>query len=112
MRWSFTAVVIVAVGQTSKVHIAPGPGLFFALALVTPAAMFLAAGAVAAQLASSRRQAAGYAAVALGACYALRLVAHSGTSLAWLRWASPLGWAEALQPLTAPGRWPCSPSAP
>jgi len=69
---------------------------------VTPAAMFLAAGALAAQLASSRRQAAGYAAVALGACYALRLVADSGTSLAWLRWATPLGWVEELQPLTSP----------
>ena len=40
--------------------------------------------------------------MALGACYALRLVADSGTSLAWLRWASPLGWAEELQPLTGP----------
>ena len=100
--WSLTAVIIVVAGQTSKVHIAPGPAVFFALALVTPAAMFLAAGALAAQLAPSRRQAAGYAAVALGACYSLRLVADSGTSLAWLRWASPLGWAEELQPLTAP----------
>jgi ABC-2 type transport system permease protein len=100
--WSLASVIIVAVGQTSKVHIAPGPAVFFALALVTPAAMFLAAGALASQLASSRRQAAGYAGVALGACYALRLVADSGTSLAWLRWVSPLGWAEELQPLTAP----------
>ena len=40
----------------------PRAGLFFALALVTPAAMFLAAGALAGQLASSRRQAAAYAA--------------------------------------------------
>ncbi|MGO9658519.1 MAG: hypothetical protein ACLP7F_09210 [Acidimicrobiales bacterium] len=100
--WSLTAVIIVVVGQMSKVHIQAGPAVFFALALVAPAAMFLAGGALTSQLASSRRRAAGYAAVALGACFALRLVADSGTSLAWLRWATPLGWVEELQPLTSP----------
>ena len=33
------------------------------------------------------------------------MVADSGTSLAWLRWATPLGWVEQLQPLTAPRPW-------
>ena len=37
-----------------------------------------------------------------GPAYALRMVADSGTGLGWLRWASPLGWVEELQPLTAP----------
>ena len=64
--------------------------------------MFLAVGALSAQLARSRRQAAGYASVVLGACYALRMVADSGTDLTWLRWLSPLGWVEELQPLTKP----------
>ncbi len=32
----------------------------------------------------------------------LRLVADSAASLAWLRWTTPLGWIEELQPLTAP----------
>jgi ABC-2 type transport system permease protein len=84
------------------VAIAPGPALFFAVALVAPAAMFLAVGALASQLAATRRQAAGYAGALLGVCYAVRLVADSGSGLQWLRWATPLGWAEELQPLTAP----------
>jgi ABC-2 type transport system permease protein len=38
----------------------------------------------------------------LGVSYGLRMVADSGTGLEWLRWVSPLGWVEELQPLTAP----------
>jgi ABC-2 type transport system permease protein len=100
--WLLTAVITVVVGQTSKVNISPGPAVFYALALVAAAAMFLALGALASQLASSRRQAAGYAGAVLGACYALRMVADSGAGLEWLRWVTPLGWVEELQPLTAP----------
>ena len=43
--------------------------------------MFLAVGAVASQLCATRRQASSYAAVVLGASYALRMVADSGTGL-------------------------------
>ena len=100
--WTVTAVITVAVGRSSKVQIAAGPALYFALALVAPAAIFLAAGALAGQLAATRRQAAGYAGAALGVCYALRMVADSGADLEWLRWATPLGWVEELQPLTDP----------
>ena len=64
--------------------------------------MFLAVGAVASQLCATRRQASSYAAAVLGASYALRMVADSGTGLGWLRWLTPLGWVEELQPLTAP----------
>ena len=64
--------------------------------------MFLAVGALASQLAATRRQASAYAGAALGVSYALRMVADSGTGLDWLRWVSPLGWVEQLQPLTAP----------
>ena len=100
--WMLTAVITVAVGRSPKVGIAPGPALYFALALVAAAAMFLAAGALASQLAASRRQAATYCGAVLGACYALRMVADSATGLDWLRWTTPLGWIENLQPLTGP----------
>ena len=100
--WAVTAVITVTVGRSARVHIAAGPSLYFALTLVTGAAMFLAAGALASQLAASRRQAAGYAGAALGICYAIRMVADSDASLGWLRWVSPLGWVEELQPLTSP----------
>jgi ABC-2 type transport system permease protein len=70
--------------------------------------MFLAVGALASQLASTRRQAAGYGAALLGACYAVRMVADSGIGLGWLLWVTPLGWVEELRPLTRPDPVPRS----
>jgi len=100
--WAITAVVSVAVGQSAKVGVAPGAALYFATALVCAAAVFLAVGACASQLCATRRQAAAFSGAALGISYALRMVADSGTGLEWLRWATPLGWVEQLQPLSAP----------
>ena len=100
--WLVTALITVVIGQFARVGIAAAASLFFAAALVTPAAVFLATGALAGQLAATRRQAAGYAGAALGACYALRMAADSDPHLHWLGWTTPLGWAEELQPLTSP----------
>lgn len=107
--WVVTALITIAAGHSSKVGIAPGPALFFALALVLSAVMFLAVGALTSQLAPTRRQAAAYAAAVLGASYGIRTAADSGIGLHWLRWASPLGWIEQLQPLTAPHALPLIP---
>jgi len=100
--WVITAILTVLAGRDSKVDIAVGPALFFALTLVTTPIMFVAVGALTSQLAATRRQAATYAAWVLGASYALRLVADSGVGMHALIWASPLGWVEELQPLTSP----------
>ncbi len=100
--WAVTSLITVVSGLPAKIEIAAGPALFFALALVASAAMFVAVGAVTSQLAATRRQAGSYAAVVLGVSYAVRMVADSGIGLRWLRWASPLGWVEELQPLTGP----------
>jgi len=100
--WVITAIITVLAGRDSKVDIAVGPALFFALTLVTTPIMFVAVGALTSQLAATRRQAATYAAWVLGASYALRLVADSGVGMHALIWASPLGWVEELQPLTSP----------
>src|ERR1019366_5232018 len=100
--WALTASSTVVIGRPSSVQLSAPASLFFALAVVSGAAMFLAVAALTSQLAASRRQAAAYAAATLGVCFALRTVADSGTSLAWLRWVSPLGWVEQLRPLTGP----------
>jgi ABC-2 type transport system permease protein len=84
------------------VRFAVGPSTFFGLSLVAGAAVFLAVGAVTSQLCGTRRQAAQWAGSLLGLSYVLRMVADSGTGATWLRWATPLGWVEELQPLTAP----------
>jgi len=100
--WIVTAVIVVLVGRSSKVDITAGGALYLALAVVSGGAMFVAVGALTSQLAATRRQAAAYAGAVLGVSYGLRMVADSGTGIGWLRWVSPLGWIEELQPLTAP----------
>ena len=100
--WALTAILTVVAGLDPSVKIAAGPALYFALAMTATAVMFLAVGALASQLASTRRQAASYAAWFLGASYAVRMIADAGVGLHGLIWASPLGWVEELRPFTAP----------
>jgi ABC-2 type transport system permease protein len=100
--WALTGLITVLAGLDASVGIAAGPALYFALAMVATAIMFLAVGALTSQLAATRRQAAAYAAWFLGVSYAVRLVADAGLGLHGLIWASPLGWVEELRPLTAP----------
>jgi ABC-2 type transport system permease protein len=102
VMWIVASVATAAVGRASSVQFAVDPSLFFGLALIAGAAVFLAVGAVTSQLCATRRQAAQWAGAVLGLSYVLRMVADSGTGATWLRWATPLGWVEELQPLTAP----------
>lgn len=74
--------------------------MFFALALVAPAAVAVGVGALCSQLATSRRRAATLGAATLGAAFVLRMLADSVASLRWMRWTTPFGWVELLHPLT------------
>ncbi len=100
--WFITALVTALVGRSGNVRFAVAPSLFFALALVATAVMFLAVGALTSQLAPTRRQAAAWASILLGLSYAVRMVADAGVGLHALVWLSPLGWVEELSPLTSP----------
>lgn len=100
VMWALTAGLTVAAGTRPSVGFPVSAALFYATAATASAAMFLAVGALASQLAPSRRQANGLAAAAFALFYLIRMVADSGAAPAWLRWASPLGWAENLRPLT------------
>jgi ABC-2 type transport system permease protein len=98
--WVVTAGAVVLFGRSADPPISVGAGLFAAVATVAPAAMFLTVGALCGQLATTRRQAATWAATVFGLAYLLRVVAYSGTSLRWLHWVTPLGWVDELRPLT------------
>jgi ABC-2 type transport system permease protein len=100
--WALTAILTIGVGLDSSVRIGAGSALYFALAMGATAVMFLAVGALASQLAPTRRQAASYAAAFLGGCYAVRMIADAGLGLHGLIWASPLGWVEELRPFFGP----------
>ena len=103
--WALTAVITVLTGLDSKVDIGATSALYFALAMVATAVMFVAVGALTSQLGGTRRQAASYAAIFLGLCYAVRMIADAGLGVHGLIWLSPLGWVEEFQPLTDPNPW-------
>jgi ABC-2 type transport system permease protein len=98
--WALSAALTVAAGSRSTVGFSTSGSLLYATAATASAAMFLAIGALTSQLAATRRQANGLAALVFAAAYLIRLIADSVDGAGWLRWASPLGWIEELQPLT------------
>jgi ABC-2 type transport system permease protein len=98
--WTVTAIATVVDGRTVHPRFTSTASLFLAVALTSSAAMWLAVGALASQLAATRRQAASLAGGLLGASFMIRMAADSGSQLRWALWASPLGWVEKLQPLT------------
>ena len=107
--WAVTAVITIVAGQDSNVGIAAGPALYFALAMVATAVMFLAVGALTSQLAATRRQAASYAAAFLGVAYAVRMIADAGVGLH----GADLGFSARLgRGAPAPHRTPAARPAP
>ena len=109
--WAATAAVVLAAGRVPEAHFGVTGSLFLALALVGPAAIFLAIGALASQVAPTRRQASQLAAAVFGAAYLLRVVGNSGPGLHWVQWTTPLGWVQHLHPLTGPSVLPLLPLA-
>ncbi len=97
-----TALGAIVTGRSPSAGFSLGQCLYFSVTLVAGAAMFLAIGALASQLASTRRRAAAMAGVVFGMAYALRMVADTNQGLHWLMWLSPLGWVEETRPLTHP----------
>jgi ABC-2 type transport system permease protein len=100
--FALTAAGAIVTGRSPSAGFSLGQCLYFSVTLVAAAAMFLAIGALASQLASTRRRAAAMAGVVFGLAYALRMVADTNQGLHWLMWLSPLGWVEQSRPLTHP----------
>jgi ABC-2 type transport system permease protein len=78
-----------------------------ALSIATCGLLFGGLAALGAQLAETARGARGIAIGALGAAFVLRGVGDAGPhSVAWLTWASPLGWVEETRAFGSAGeRW-------
>ncbi len=98
--WVPTFLLTAGAGASSKVDIGVGASLFFATSIVAAAVMFMAIGMLAGELTATRHDANLLGAAVLAGSYLIRMVADSDASLAWLRWASPLGWIEELRALT------------
>jgi polyether ionophore transport system permease protein len=73
---------------------------YLALATASVVPVFAGLGAVASQIAPARRMALELGGVTAGLFLLLRAVADIASGAGWLRWATPLGWAEELRPFT------------
>jgi ABC-2 type transport system permease protein len=79
-----------------------GGSAYLALATVSVVPVFLGVGALTSQLAPTGRIALEIGSAVVGLSLLLRVIADTSTSAGWLRWATPLGWAEELRPFTGP----------
>ncbi len=77
-----------------------GGSAYLALATTSVVPVFAGIGAIASQVAPTRRIALELGGAAVGVFLLLRVVADTAASLAWLRWFTPLGWAEEMRPFT------------
>jgi ABC-2 type transport system permease protein len=77
-----------------------GGSAYLALATVSVVPVLVGVGAVASQLAPTRRMALELGGAVAGLFFLLRVIADTASGLGWLRWATPLGWAEELRPFT------------
>jgi ABC-2 type transport system permease protein len=71
---------------------------YLALATASVVPVFAGVGALASQLAPTRRMALELGTAVVGVSLLLRAVADTSSGEAWLRWLTPLGWAEELRP--------------
>ncbi len=77
-----------------------GGSAYLALATASVAAVCVGVGAVASQVAPTRQIARSLGVALVGLMFLLRAVADTLAGVGWLRWASPLGWAEELRPFS------------
>ncbi len=77
-----------------------GGSAYLALEIVSVVPVFVGVGTLASQVAPSRRLATGLSTGVLVVAFVLRAVGDTTSGLGWLRWASPLGWAEELRAFT------------
>jgi len=78
-----------------------GESAYLALATVSVIPVYVGVGALVSQLAPTRRMALELGNGLVGLSLLLRVVADTSSGASWLRWLTPLGWAEELRPFTS-----------
>jgi ABC-2 type transport system permease protein len=75
-----------------------GGSLYLALATASVVPVYVGVGALCSQLAPTRRMALELGSAVVALSLLLRVIADTSSAAGWLRWATPLGWAEQLRP--------------
>ncbi len=107
--WASTTAIVLAIGQVPEARFGLGQSAHLAVTLVAPAAVFMAVGVFASQLAPTRRQASQLATATFGVAFLLRVVGNSEAGLRWVQWLTPLGWVQHLHPMTGSSVLPLFP---
>ena len=79
-----------------------GGSAYLALATASVVPVYVGVGALTSQLAPTRRIALELGGALVGLSLLVRVVADTSGDAGWLRWVTPLGWAEELRPFTGP----------
>jgi ABC-2 type transport system permease protein len=94
------SILVYIGGRTNDLGYSVIGCLFFGISIASSAAVFMAVGALASQLAPIRRRAAMFSALVFGLSFLIRAAGDADSSIHWLVNFSPLGWIENLHPLT------------
>jgi ABC-2 type transport system permease protein len=85
--------------------LAGGGSAYLALSIMSVAPVFVGVGALASQLAPRRGVALALGGGVVAVSLLLRAVADTSAGVSWLRWLTPLGWAEEMRPFTGAEPW-------
>ncbi len=77
-----------------------GGSTYLALAAISVAPVFAGVGALVSQLAPTRRMALELGGATVALAFLLRVIADTSSGAGWVRWLTPLGWAEELRAFT------------
>lgn len=94
------AIWLVTWGALLAGRLKAAGSAYLALSICSSIPVFVGIGAVASQIAPRRRLALGIGIAAVAISLLLRAVADTSTGLSWLRWLTPLGWAEEMRPFS------------
>ena len=99
VMFGLTLVVTLIAGGLPGANFGVAESVLFAITLVCGAAMWLAIGSLASQLAATRGQAMTIGGGILAVSFLIRMIADASRGLGWMRWLSPFGWIEEIHPL-------------
>lgn len=97
---ALTAALALLTARDPALGMPAGTTLLYALTLTSVPAVFAGVGALASQLARTRRTATGLGLAGCGVAFVLRMVADAGEQTRWVAWLTPFGWAELVRPYT------------
>jgi len=96
------ALIALLFGGLVAAGLPAAPSAYLALTVGSMIPVFVGVGAVASQLAGTRRRAVELSAGCLALAFAMRVAADTVGGVGWLRWLSPLGWVEQLRAFAHP----------